>query len=92
VTEEREQRSMGLLAAVSTAARNGSLALAAVASWSNLLLVVQGRGFPGGGVSATPLILVLVLRRTLSRVGPPGRGFAAPAAASHVGTGQCPVC
>ncbi|MFD3521543.1 hypothetical protein [Streptomyces sp. NPDC058653] len=71
VTEEREQHCVGLSPTVSAAARNGSLALAAVASWSDLLLVVQGRVLPGWGVSATLLILALVLRRTLTRVGSP---------------------
>ena len=59
--------------AVSTATGIGSLALAAVASWSSLLLVVQGRVVPGWGVSAALLVASLVLRWALTRVGrPPG--------------------
>lgn len=57
--------------AVSTAAGTGSLALAAVASWSCLLLVVQGRVVPGWGVSAALLVMPLVLRRALTRAGRP---------------------
>ncbi|WP_446042181.1 hypothetical protein [Streptomyces sp. SID1121] len=69
--EEREQRSGGLSATVSRAVCGGSLVLAAVASWSGLLLVVQGRVLPGWGVSAVLLVLALVLRRVVSRVGRP---------------------
>jgi hypothetical protein len=54
--------------AVSTAAGIGSLALAAAASWSSLLLVVQGRVVPGWGVSAALLVMSLVLRWALARV------------------------
>ncbi|MDH2410700.1 hypothetical protein [Streptomyces chitinivorans] len=60
---------MRLSLAVSTAAGIGSLALAAVASWSSLLLAVQGRVIPGWGVSAVLLVVSLVLRWALTRVG-----------------------
>ncbi|MEU7378608.1 MULTISPECIES: hypothetical protein [unclassified Streptomyces] len=69
MTEERAERSVWLSPAVSTAAGFGSLAIAAVASWSSLLLVVQGRVIPGWAVSAVVLVLSLVLRRSLIRMG-----------------------
>ncbi|UUU23764.1 hypothetical protein [Streptomyces sp. DSM 40750] len=62
---------MRLSPAVSTTAGIGSLALAAVASWSSLLLVVQGRVVPGWGVSATLLVVSLLLRWALTQVGRP---------------------
>lgn len=66
-------RRVRLSPSVSTATGIGCLALAAVASWSSLLLVVQGRVIPGWGVSAALLALSLVLRWALTRVGrPPG--------------------
>lgn len=65
------QHSVRLSPAVSTAAGIGSLAVAAVASWSSLLLVVQGRVIPGWGVSAVLLVVSLVLRWALTRVGRP---------------------
>lgn len=71
MTEERTQHGVRLSPAVSTAAGIGSLALAAVASWSSLLLVVQGRVVPGWGVSAVLLVMSLVLRWALTRVGRP---------------------
>ncbi|KUN82112.1 hypothetical protein [Streptomyces griseoruber] len=43
-----------------------------MASWSSLLLVVQGRVVPGWGLSAAFLVLALVLRRVLTRRGPAG--------------------
>jgi hypothetical protein len=55
--------------AVLTAAGVGSLALAAVASWSDLLLVVGGRVVPGWGVSGVLFVLALVLWRTFVRAG-----------------------
>ncbi|MFF3405541.1 hypothetical protein ACFYW8_04875 [Streptomyces sp. NPDC002742] len=60
---------MRLSPAVSTAADIGGLALAAVASWSSLLLVVRGRVVPGWGVSAVLLAMALVLRWALNRAG-----------------------
>ncbi|MFF7205510.1 hypothetical protein [Streptomyces sp. NPDC008141] len=60
---------MMLSPAVSTAADIGSLALTAVASWSSLLLVVRGRVVPGWGVSAGLLVMALVLRWALTRMG-----------------------
>jgi len=68
---EATQHSVRLSPAVSTATGIGSLALAAVASWSSLLLVVQGRVIPGWGVSATLLAMSLVLRWALTRVDRP---------------------
>ncbi|MGX4692364.1 hypothetical protein [Streptomyces sp. JNUCC 63] len=62
---------MRLSPTVSTAAGIGSLALAAVASWSSLLLVVQGRVVPGWVVSAALLVMSLVLRWALTRVDRP---------------------
>ncbi|WP_329249989.1 hypothetical protein OG223_19395 [Streptomyces sp. NBC_01478] len=50
-----------------TAAGIGTLALAAWAAWSDLLLVVWGRVVPGWGVSGTVLVLALVLWRTFLR-------------------------
>ncbi len=69
MTEARTQHIVRLSPAVSAAAGIGGLALAAVASWSSLLLVVQGRVVPGWGVSATLLVMALVLRWALDRVG-----------------------
>lgn len=71
MTEACTQHSVRLSPAVSTAAGIGSLALAAVASWSSLLLVVQGRVIPGWGMSAVLLVVSLVLRCALTRVGRP---------------------
>ncbi|WP_416979343.1 hypothetical protein [Streptomyces sp. T028] len=71
MTEGSAQHRTRLSPAVSTAAGTGSPALAAVASWSSLLLVVQGRVVPGWGVSAALLAMALVLRGTLTRVGRP---------------------
>ncbi|MDX2938160.1 hypothetical protein [Streptomyces ipomoeae] len=68
MTEARAQHIVRLWPAVSTAAGIGSLALAAGASWSSLLLVVQGRVVPGWGVSAALLVMSLVLRWALTRV------------------------
>ncbi|MET9505512.1 hypothetical protein ABZY42_27965 [Streptomyces sp. NPDC006622] len=59
---------MRLSPAVPVAAGIGSQALAAVASWSSLLLVVHGRVVPGWGVSAVLLVLSLVPRWALNRV------------------------
>ncbi|MEU1179283.1 hypothetical protein ABZ464_16825 [Streptomyces sp. NPDC005820] len=56
---------------VSTALGTGSLALAAVASWSSLLLVVRGRVVPGWAVSAALLATALLLRWTLTRAARP---------------------
>ncbi|MEU9288433.1 hypothetical protein AB0D57_27995 [Streptomyces sp. NPDC048275] len=69
---------MRLSPAVSTAAGIGSLALAAVASWSSLLLVVQGWVVPGWGVSAALLVMSLVLRWALTRVGRPADASGLP--------------
>lgn len=63
------QPSVRLSPVVSTAMGMGGLALAAVASWSSLLLVVRGRVVPGWGVSAVLLVVSLVLRWSLTRVG-----------------------
>lgn len=71
MTEACAQHSVRVPSAVSTAAGIGSLALAAAASWSSLLLVVQGRVIPGWGVSAALLVVSLVLRWALTRVGRP---------------------
>lgn len=71
MTEACTQHSVRLSPAVSTATGIGSLALAAVASWNSLLLVVQGRVVPGWGVSAALLVVSLVLRWALTRVGRP---------------------
>lgn len=78
MTEARTQHSVMLSPAVSTAAGIGSLALAAVASWSSLLLVVQGRVVPGWAVSATLLVMALVLRWALTRVGRPAGASSLP--------------
>ncbi|MFH8465417.1 hypothetical protein [Streptomyces sp. NPDC017991] len=59
---------MRLSPACSTAVGVGSLVLAAVGSWSDLLLVVRGRVVPGWGVSAALLVMALVLRWALARV------------------------
>ncbi|MBN0048431.1 hypothetical protein JS756_30885 [Streptomyces actuosus] len=67
IAVERAERSAGVSPAVSRAAGVGGLALAALASWSSLLLVVQGRVIPGWGVSAVLLALSLALRRALTR-------------------------
>lgn len=69
--EARTERGVRLSPAVSSAAGVGSLVLAAVASWSSLLLVVRGRVVPGWGMSAALLVLSLVLRWVLARVGRP---------------------
>ncbi|MFI9629580.1 hypothetical protein [Streptomyces sp. NPDC052042] len=69
---------MMLSPAVSTTAGIGSLALAAVASWSSLLLVVQERVVPGWGVSAALLVMSLVLRWALTRVGRPAGASSLP--------------
>ncbi|WP_433573595.1 hypothetical protein [Streptomyces sp. CA-251247] len=69
---------MMLSPAVSTAAGIGSLALAAVASWSSLLLVVQGRVVPGWGVSTVLLVLALALRWALTRVDRPADASSLP--------------
>ncbi|MFJ4515941.1 hypothetical protein [Streptomyces sp. NPDC088816] len=69
MTENRTQRSLRLPPAVSTAAGAGTLIIAAVASWSSLLLVVRGQVIPGWGVSAVLLVLLLVLRWVLIRKG-----------------------
>lgn len=66
---EATQHSVRLSPAASTATGIGSLALAAVASWSSLLLVVQGRVVPGWCVSATLLVVSLALRWALTRAG-----------------------
>ncbi|WP_330280395.1 MULTISPECIES: hypothetical protein [unclassified Streptomyces] len=78
MTEERTQRSVSLSPTVSTAVGTGSLALAAVASWSSLLLVVQGRVIPGWGVSAALLVMSFVLRRALTRAGGPADASGLP--------------
>ncbi|MER5539434.1 hypothetical protein [Streptomyces mirabilis] len=69
---------MRLSPGVSAAAGIGSLALAAVASWSRLLLVVRGRVVPGWGVSAALLVLSLVLRWALTRVSRPAGASGLP--------------
>ncbi|WP_141765360.1 hypothetical protein [Streptomyces malaysiensis] len=69
---------MMLSPAVSTAAGIGSLALAVVASWSSLLLVVRGRVVPGWGVSAALLVMALVLRWALTRAGRPADASSLP--------------
>ncbi|MFJ3245465.1 hypothetical protein ACIQ8G_12675 [Streptomyces sp. NPDC094154] len=69
MAEERAERSLMLSPAASTAVGIGGLTIAAVASWSSLLLVVQGRVIPGWVVSAVVLVLSLVLRRSLIRSG-----------------------
>ncbi|MFI7501309.1 hypothetical protein ACIBVL_22950 [Streptomyces sp. NPDC049687] len=74
----RAQHRTRLSPAVSTAAGIGSLVLAAAASWSSLLLVVQGRVIPGWGVSAALLVVSLVLRRALTRVGRPADASTLP--------------
>lgn len=71
MAEERVQRSVRLSPAVSTAIGVGSLVLAAVASWSSLLLVVRGRVVPGWALSAALLVIALVLRWVLTREGGP---------------------
>ncbi|MEU1519744.1 hypothetical protein ABZ490_47830 [Streptomyces sp. NPDC005811] len=53
--------------AFAAVAGTGALALAAVAGWSRLLLVVQERVVPGWGMSAASLVLALALRRALTR-------------------------
>ncbi|MGW6739856.1 hypothetical protein ACWGDX_03770 [Streptomyces sp. NPDC055025] len=71
MTETPAQHSVMLSPAAFTAVRIGSLVLAAVASWSGLLLVVRGRVVPGWGMSATLLVVALVLPWALTRVGRP---------------------
>ncbi|WP_432182531.1 hypothetical protein [Streptomyces sp. NBC_00063] len=78
MTEERTQRGVSLSPTVSTAVGTGSLALAAVASWSSLLLVVQGRVIPGWGVSAALLAMSFVLRRALTQAGGPADASGLP--------------
>ncbi|MEU4683479.1 hypothetical protein [Streptomyces xinghaiensis] len=58
---------MRLPPAASTAVGIGVPALAAAASWSSLLLVVQGRVVPGWGVSAVLVVISLVLRSALTQ-------------------------
>lgn len=72
MTEGRTQSSAGWSSALAAAAGTGSLALVAVASWSGLLLVVRGRVVPGWGVSATLLVVALLLCRALTRAGTAG--------------------
>ncbi|WP_416961806.1 hypothetical protein [Streptomyces sp. Agncl-13] len=67
MTEARIQQGEGLSPGASTAAGVGSLALAALASWSDPLLVVWGHVVPGWGVSGVLLVLALVLWRTFLR-------------------------
>ncbi|MBQ0848125.1 hypothetical protein J8N05_07855 [Streptomyces sp. BH-SS-21] len=62
---------MTLSPACSTAVGVESLALAAVGSWSGLLLVVRGRVVPGWALSAALLVMALVLRWVLARAGRP---------------------
>ncbi|MEB3967035.1 hypothetical protein OKJ48_43390 [Streptomyces kunmingensis] len=66
--------------AVSVAAGIGGPALAALASWSSLLLVVQGRVVPGWAVSAGLLVVVLGLRRWVSRAAGGPAGLSGPRA------------
>ncbi len=56
----------------------GSLALAAVGSWSSLLLVVQGRVVPDWEVSAVLLVMALVLRWAVTRVDRPADASSLP--------------
>ncbi|WP_327189674.1 hypothetical protein [Streptomyces xinghaiensis] len=58
---------MRLPPAASTAVGIGVPALAAAASWSSLLLVVQGRVVPGWGVSAVLVVMSLMLRSALTQ-------------------------
>ncbi|WP_043669620.1 hypothetical protein [Streptomyces xylophagus] len=67
MTEARIQHGEGLSPGTLTAAGVGSLAFAAWASWSNLLLLVWGHVVPGWGVSGVLLVLALVLWRTCLR-------------------------
>ncbi|MET9904199.1 hypothetical protein [Streptomyces sp. NPDC006446] len=69
VTGTSAQQGPRLSPTSSTAAGVGSLALAALASWSSLLLVVRGRVVPGWAVSAALLAMALVLRWALARAG-----------------------
>ncbi|WP_432168316.1 hypothetical protein [Streptomyces sp. bgisy031] len=78
MTEERAQHSVSPSPTASTAVGIGSLVLAAVASWSSLLLVVQGRVIPGWGVSAALLVMSFVLRRALTRVDDPADAVRVP--------------
>ncbi|MFE2885774.1 hypothetical protein [Streptomyces sp. NPDC059272] len=69
MTEARARPGLELSPGALTAAGVGSLALGAVASWSDLLLVVGGRVVPGWGVSAVLFVLALVLWRVFVRAG-----------------------
>ncbi|MFD4877549.1 hypothetical protein ACFWOB_29870 [Streptomyces sp. NPDC058420] len=69
MTEARARPGLELSPGVLTAAGVGSLAFGAVASWSDLLLVVGGRVVPGWGVSAVLFVLALVLYRIFVRAG-----------------------
>ncbi|UXX93439.1 hypothetical protein N7U49_17205 [Streptomyces sp. AD2-2] len=80
MTEARARPGLELSPGVRTAAGVGSLALGAVASWSDLLLVVGGRVVPGWGVSAVLFVLALVLRRIFVRAGRRGDAVLLPAA------------
>ncbi|WP_405972110.1 hypothetical protein OG496_22025 [Streptomyces sp. NBC_00988] len=67
MTEARIQHGVGMSPGAFAAAGVGSLALAAVASWSDLLLLVWGRVVPGWEVSGVLFVLALVLWRTFIR-------------------------
>ncbi|MFJ3418563.1 MULTISPECIES: hypothetical protein [unclassified Streptomyces] len=69
MTEARARPGIELSPGALTAAGVGSLALGAVASWSDLLLVVGGRVVPGWEVSAVLFALALVLWRSFVRAG-----------------------
>ncbi|WP_328831373.1 hypothetical protein OHT77_29085 [Streptomyces sp. NBC_00252] len=69
MTEARARPGIELSPGALTAAGVGSLALGAVASWSDLLLVVGGRVVPGWGVSAVLFALALLLWRSFVRAG-----------------------
>ncbi|MER6206853.1 hypothetical protein [Streptomyces sp. NPDC001642] len=69
MTEARARPGIELSPGALTAAGVGSLALGAVAGWSDLLLVVGGRVVPGWGVSAVLFALALLLWRSFVRAG-----------------------
>ena len=64
MTEARARPGIELSPGALTAAGVGSLAVAALASWSDPLLVVRGHVVPGWGVSGVLLVLAFVVWRT----------------------------
>jgi hypothetical protein len=97
MTEARREHGVELPPSAFTAAGVGSLALAALAGWSDLLLVVRGHVVPGWAVSGIVLVIALVLWRSFLRTArreeatrlPPGTRarWVSPVSAVLIGVG-----